>query len=153
MQLRLIRIESNQGMFGILHVPERGALYTVEQPWNATEEFPYGVPSKSCVPPGVYELVKSYSPSRRGDMYYLVGDGVTLRQTDSRTKRWGCMFHIANWPHEVEGCVGPGLSYDAKNRSVKRSGLALSQLTAWLDAAKGPHTLSIEDISGQEAAA
>lgn len=148
MHLRLIRIEKDSaGTYGMLHIPGCGSLYTVERPWLTESEgdhFPYGVPSQSCVPVGEYELVKALSPSRGTEMYYLQGEGVTVRQSPHEPKwRWGCMFHIANYPHEVQGCIGPGFALDKP--MVKRSGMGFTALMGFLQDLPGKHTLSITE--------
>lgn len=149
MRLRLIRIEQDSvGTYGMLHIPECGSLYTVERPWLAQDEngqdFPYGVPSRSCVPVGEYELIKALSPSRGMEMYYLQGEGVTVRQSPHEPKwRWGCMFHIANYPHDVLGCIGLGFSF--KKPMVSRSGMAFTALRGFLEDFPGKHTLSITE--------
>jgi len=124
--------QDDAGTFSMLHVPRRGAIYTVEQPWNPTDKFIYGTPGASCVPAGDYELELAHSPKFEQKMWYLRGDGVYVRQTGNEIMRWGCMFHVANYPEDVQGCVGPGVTYSDR-QMVEMSAVALNKLMSWLD--------------------
>lgn len=97
------------GTFGTLTV--RNEIFqTIEQPWRGVSDdgvtkYPFGQPSKSCVPVGEYKLVMRRSP-RYGLAWHLVGDGVTLE--NNNRGRFACLFHPANWPYQLQGCVGLG---------------------------------------------
>lgn len=114
-------------------------LYTVEKPWVPSEEGPGGTPFKSCVPPGVYDLVWRDSPSK-GRRLHIVNEelGVYLELTPSMPKgsRYSCMFHSANYARQVEGCIGPGnaISYfGAKEKvGVTASRVAVARLEEYI---------------------
>lgn len=133
MKLRMLPLDAGDwGTVSMLHVPTGGALYVIERPWLPSEEFPYGVPGKSCVPAGTYKLVHQHSPSRDKPMWYLQGVGVSVRQVSAEpTWRWGCMFHAGNYPTDVEGCLAPGMRYSDK-QMVMNSGDAMNELDQWL---------------------
>lgn len=83
---------SDYGIFGVVTV---GALelQTVEQPWRSNQ------PEISCIPAGDYEL----APRR----YFRGGyDAIEILDVPDR---WPILFHRANWPLDVQGCVGTGL--------------------------------------------
>lgn len=42
------------------------------------------------------------------------------------------LFHRANHPRELLGCIGPGLDRDLKAESATSSRLALDKLLEWL---------------------
>ena len=88
------------GTFGELNIGGR-RLATCEPPWLDN------TPSTSCIPEGVYEVIKHRSP-RFGDCFAVVGERVGL--TQGSAERWGILFHIANFPDELQGCIAPGLS-------------------------------------------
>jgi len=75
--------------------------YTVEKPWRNNE------PNVSCIPPGVYTL-KRYNSNKYKNVLSLENPalGVTVDEPSQRTK---CLIHAANFPHELKGCIGPGL--------------------------------------------
>ena len=79
--------------YGLLVVPGL-RLFTMELPWRDNEL------RNSCVPSGRYPCVLSESP-RFGRQLYL------LLQTEPRS---GIRIHPANQPHEILGCIAPGLA-------------------------------------------
>ena len=65
-------------------------LYTIERPWINNEA---GI---SCIPIGEYEC----KPRR----FYSGGyDAIEVRDVPGRTH---ILFHVANFPHQVKGCLG-----------------------------------------------
>lgn len=94
---------------------------TVERPWVSNKPF------KSCTPPGIYELHEHKSP-KHGQCYALKNHdlGVGINKGDS--VRWGCLIHVANWPKQVEGCIGPGKKLHSKKWGVASSRDATADL-------------------------
>lgn len=91
----------DSGTYGEMEI--RGhTIYTCERAWlnNA--------PGKSCIPEGSYEVVRHESPKFE-ECFALVGDGVVIPPTPD--VRWGILFHPANWPDQLEGCIAPGLFF------------------------------------------
>lgn len=96
------------GTFGQLTIPDMDrAIYTVERPWVGNTPF------ESCIPEGVYRLSKRESPvvTRTTNGEYNVGWEVTDVEN-----REHIMFHPANWPSDVEGCIGVGFDYNYLSR-------------------------------------
>jgi len=121
----------------------------VEQPWLADADHPAGVPFHSCVPAGIYEL-EPHDTERHPNCWALVNHDLGVYHWDDpHAHRTACLIHVANWPHNVEGCIGPGrkLGYVA-NASGKQwlgvndSGAVLDILRKALDP-KQEHTLEI----------
>ena len=85
--------------------PGKG-LYSIERPWLNNE------PNVSRIPDGIYSVIPWISPSK-GAVWSVIGGTVSPYQPDVREKRasrWGVLIHVANYPHEVEGCFGLGLN-------------------------------------------
>lgn len=110
------------GTFGELALD--GHLWaTAELPWRGN------VPRKSCVPEGTYLLVKHNSPlvtritKGRHTWTWM------LKDVEGRTY---ILLHPANWPHELEGCIAPGLSRGVLNGlpAVLSSQVAYDELMA-----------------------
>lgn len=91
-----------QGTFGKLVLPNGRELFTCEKPWVNNK------PLMSCIPEGTYILRKRRSGvvERSSKGKYKIGWEVT--NVPGRTY---IMFHIANWPHELLGCISVGLTY------------------------------------------
>jgi hypothetical protein len=96
--MKLIRFAyTEMGTFGRLYMPGFSCV-TVERPWRLNQPF------VSCIPPGVdgsegaeYPL----KPSRFRGKY----DTVEVCGVPGRTV---IKIHIANYAHEVQGCIGIG---------------------------------------------
>ncbi len=86
-------------------------LWTVERPWKDNAPF------YSCVPGGFYSLVP-YSSEKYPDTWALLGEHVSVRKQDG-VARYTCLFHIANWALDVEGCIGPGLGTSSSMKNPK----------------------------------
>ena len=87
----------------ILDVPGLAEIrvgFGVEQPWADNTPF------ISCIPAGEYDLVPFTRPNGN-EVVAFVGGTVSLYK-DPNFKRYTCLIHIANWPQNVEGCLGPG---------------------------------------------
>lgn len=91
-----------EGTFGTIELPNGIVLFTCEKPWRQNK------PNISCVPEGTYTLRKRRSGivERTSKGKYITGWEVT-----NVPDRTFIMFHIANWPHELEGCIAVGKSY------------------------------------------
>ncbi len=148
MIIRLSRHElSAYGTFGTLIVPGKPPLCTVERAWQpfaaaGSKRFDAGVPFESCVPPGLYRL-EWYKSPKYGFAWHLVSDDVTLTQAEGG-ERFACLFHAANWPDQVQGCVAPGLTfaYVLGRWGVSDSSKAIERLHDWLPR-NAPHELVI----------
>lgn len=78
---------------------------TVECPWLNNES------GRSCVPAGDY-IVEAHVSPRFGACLIISAPslGVTKEGPSLRTH---CLFHTANRPSELKGCVAPGLRFGA----------------------------------------
>ena len=93
-------------------------MWTVEREWLDNRPF------ESCIPEGVY-FVTPRSSRRFGEV-------MEVEQVPGRTD---ILFHAANWPDELQGCIAPGLSLGLLHREgrtlvgVRRSRSAMRSLT------------------------
>lgn len=101
-------------------------LKTVERPWKNNQA---GI---SCVPEGEYDLIPHNSP-KFGDCYVLEAPslGVTIYGPSQRTH---ILFHAANKPSQLEGCIAPGMNFGVVGDewAVLDSRIALDCLMAHL---------------------
>jgi hypothetical protein len=121
---------------------------TIERPWIAHPDGPGGMPRKSCVPPGVYQVQPWNSPNFP-ETYILVNNvlGVYLQPNLIPPKQtWGraaILMHVANRVRDVIGCIGVGMERGeiAGEPAVLRSVAAMRELNRILN--RQSHTLEI----------
>jgi len=113
MNLQLVRFANFEDRtIGQLRTEGR-TWYTVENPWVGNTSF------ISCIPDGSYTLrrffdVHNYRSSKRIDQEYVW----EICDVPGRTV---ILFHVANWPHEVDGCLGLGTGLYADLAGVSSS--------------------------------
>lgn len=90
------------GTFSRLILPSSRQLFTVERSWLGNKPF------VSCIPPGVYTLRKRFSRVVKDTTNGEFTRGWEVTNVPGRSY---IMWHPANWPHNLEGCIGPGLDY------------------------------------------
>ncbi|WP_144394824.1 DUF5675 family protein [Pleionea sediminis] len=134
------------GVFGeLLDLDGNHLAYSTERLWNNNISF------QSCVPEGVYEL-KPYEYKGELETFALENKAlnVQVQATHNRFVRWGCCFHGANWPHQLQGCIAPATEFmPLYNAAFKRtmfggssSGVALGKVLDYLHDS-GDRTLEI----------
>lgn len=97
------------GTIGRFVIGEFGSL-AIEKDWVENTK------SLSCIPEGEYECRPRWS-SKNAPNYDWAYE---ITNVPGRTD---VLIHIANWPHELEGCValGNGLMFSAKEIGVSNS--------------------------------
>lgn len=96
----LMRTTSKEnGTFGHMHLPDGTVICTVEQPWNDNKV------GHSCIPAGTYTLRKRTSGVVERTTHGEFKEGWEVTDVPGRTY---IMIHVANWPTDVEGCIGVG---------------------------------------------
>jgi len=116
LRLRLERFAYHpEGTLGYLYLPNGTTLATVEKQWAGNAQ------NKSCIPEGVYRC-QPFSGSKYKDVYEIT----------EVPERSAILFHSANWPHQLQGCIAPGLKLTpAKNGlGVMNSRAAMEVLKA-----------------------
>ncbi len=89
----------------------------MERPWlnNAVR--------LSCIPAGVYTVVRHDSPSK--------GECFWIKDVPNRTH---ILIHVANWAHELMGCIAPGVGVNlVPTPMVTSSRDAMNELLRTLD--------------------
>ena len=103
-------------------------LYTLELPWRDNKV------GESRIKPDSYRLQRNMGSK----------GGLRLEDKHGRTD---ILIHVANWPDDVRGCIGPGLGLQQDGSGVKNSTPALRLVTEWFahDADLGPVVLEIDE--------
>lgn len=82
------------GTLGTLETSSGFRCFTIERPWQDNE------PNVSCIPDGSYECLP-FSGKRFKNV-------VQVMNVPDRSY---ILFHGANRPSDVQGCIGPGVSF------------------------------------------
>ena len=132
MKLRVLRVNyTDTYTQGEAYVYKNGqdvfSCYTIENPWLDNE------PYVSCIPTGTYKAFRRTSPSN--------GEVIELKDVPNRTF---IQFHVANFPEDVEGCIGVGLSKE--DGAVYESKKAMDEILGFLGFTDGDITVQIWDI-------
>jgi|TARA_B110000908_G_scaffold117875_1_gene138185 hypothetical protein len=88
-------------------------FYSVERPWLDNE------PNVSCVPEGTYDVHWRESPK--------FGHTWELKDVENRTY---ILMHVANFPKDVQGCIGLGTSLMGDTVGVGDSRNAMKMFNA-----------------------
>lgn len=107
------------------------SCYTIERPWKNNQ------PSVSCIPEGEYRC-EPFSGTRFKDV-------VQVMDVPDRTF---ILIHVANFPHDIEGCIGVGDSFvsDALEPAVYNS---KKTLAAFFDVAGRSFDLTIQGVRAE----
>jgi hypothetical protein len=119
-------------------------LYSMELPWVPEEGFPGGRPDKSCVPAGEYQLELHDTP-KHPKTFALVNPSLgVIHEYNSMfpNYRTACLIHVANYPDELEGCIGLGKSQ--QYCFIGESNAAIAEFKEAIPWTEG-HTLTIID--------
>lgn len=137
---------------GKLTLPAR-ELQTIERPW-IHDALAGSKPFESCVPDGIYDLVPHSSKSRP-NTWALVNPALKVYHYESDIPkgmhgRYACLIHVANWAHDVVGCIGPGLKRKVLNGklAVTSSEDAMSIIREALGVGSTGHRLIIQPAMG-----
>ncbi len=97
-------------------------FHTVELPYLSNKPF------KSCVPPGLYNI-HFHNTDKYPNTFVLKNHDLGIGINEFDSLRFSCCLHIANFPYDVEGCIGPGLELHPTTYGVSSSRLAMDVLT------------------------
>jgi hypothetical protein len=126
---------------GLLHVGSL-TLSTIERPWIPSPLSKGGTKGVSCVPVGLYKLVRHNTEAhpetwalvnRELDVVHYPGEGVGPHV------RTAVLIHPANWAHELRGCIAPGMrtTTDEQGRYMvaesKRAMRMMQSILPWID--------------------
>jgi len=126
-------------------------LCTIERPWIPRAGAPCGLKGQSCVPAGVYQLMRHDSEAHPRT-WALVNPNLWVYHWDTDVPahqagiaRTLVLIHVANWASELRGCIAPGMARqidDSGRRMVLQSAAAMRNLQSILPWTDG-HTLEI----------
>ena len=131
---------------------QAGALtfQTLELPWIPDPVGQGGKHGASCVPPGLYELVRHNTPAHPKsfalvnpelDVYHEPGDVPPEKQAYART---AVLIHVANVPAELLGCIGLGMHRGEGCLQQSRDAVErFNQVVPWIPG----HYLGIEGVA------
>jgi hypothetical protein len=98
------------GTLGRLTIDGSNGFFTVERPWLDNKAF------ESCIPQGVYTC-RRYSSAKYPDTFEVC-------DVPERSK---ILIHTANWPDDVQGCIGLGLTQMGNTCGVSQSWDAMAR--------------------------
>jgi hypothetical protein len=119
-------------------------LATIEQEWRRDPARSGGESNNSCVPVGTYRLRPHQRPDKDdgtpGDhVVALINEdlGVYYLKEDLPPEggRYLILLHIANWSHNVVGCIGPGTGKKDSDQGpmVTSSRAAMNEIMDYID--------------------
>jgi len=96
---------------GVLDVDDL-KLVTMERPWVPSTTCKGGAKGISCVPKGIYKLVRHDSP-KHPKTWALVNHDLDVVHYEGDDKdpdedRATCLIHPANFATQLQGCIAPG---------------------------------------------
>ena len=109
-QVTLIRQDNDDTRSLGALVTKNDVYHTVERPWLDNQK------NISCIPTGIY-ICKRYSSDKYPNTFEITN-------VPNRTK---ILFHVANWAHNVEGCIGLGTHKLPDKTGVGSSKRAISK--------------------------
>jgi len=112
--LKLLRVaKSIEGTYGVFinNLDNKPICLSLERSWQDNKPF------ISCIPLGTYKLVKYRKPGQ-----------FQLMDVKNRTY---ILIHVANYVHQLAGCIAPGSSFSKSG--VQSSGKAINKLGRFFD--------------------
>jgi hypothetical protein len=106
MQLYLDRFDMTpEGTTGMLRIDAKPLGFTIERPWKDNQK------SISCIPSGKYKIKFREDPTPLTMHYRQKYDFFKFHLELQDVKdRSGIYIHVANYPKDVEGCIGVAAS-------------------------------------------
>ena len=114
----------------------KSICHFVELPWLSNQ------PNESCIPAGIYSI-EPYQSDNHGDVFILKNHNLGVGHFKGDSVRFGILIHVANFPSEIDGCIGPGLKEHPSVWGVASSRKAMSMLTKLIDFDLGEWELEI----------
>ena len=85
-------------------------FYTVERPWWWEPDTPAGVPFRSCIPEGKYNVMRTSTPKHKQTFILDSDENWVFHEKQDESSRYGILIHIGNTMYDVVGCIAPGIS-------------------------------------------
>lgn len=120
--------------FGRLDVAGLDLFETIELPWLPASSAPCGLIGHSCIAKGTYKLEHRFTEARRE--HFIISNpelGIYRYEADIPAHIYGrclVLIHVANWAHELAGCIAPGENRDigTAEACVTSSAVALRKI-------------------------
>lgn len=119
MLVKIVRdlIQPSACTYGRLILPNAPILQSIELPWHPSTQGPSGEPDISCIGIGTYRLEPRLTEARGWHWrivneelgIFRVPNDVPLGHLAHIKYRSLILLHVANYPHELRGCIAPGL--------------------------------------------
>lgn len=118
--LKLKRSYLDNCTIGKMYFKGEFICYTIERPWLNNKK------SASCIPEGLYNL-EQYNSTKYPDCFILECKdlGVGISEDMHRTY---ILIHPGNFPHDIKGCIAPGLELHPSTWGVMHSRKAMDKL-------------------------
>lgn len=135
-------IQNDKCTQGTLTLPDQSDLQTLELPWVPDPNCPGGHPDVSCVPPGLYQLVLHDTAKHPRSFALVNPDLGVIHEPDPQfpNYRVACLIHVANFPAQLEGCIGVGMT--TGTCEISQSAIAFAKFNEQVPWTTG-HTLEI----------
>lgn len=106
----------------IKHPKLLDSIYTLERPWIVNPAGPGGLPEKSCIPDGLYDLIPHTGP-KFVNVFAMqnpeLGVYVDALPDGQQWGRTSCLVHPANRVSELLGCTAVGLRWTIIDDEVR----------------------------------
>ena len=128
---RISSLSDEKGSYGHMFLDKQFVGYTVERPWMNNKK------RQSCIPLGTYNT-DIWNSAKFGQTIVLSNPALHVHATkEEEGYRSHILVHVANFPTELEGCIGVGTQW-YKNRGqvvgVGQSRMAMKKLRSmWGD--------------------
>lgn len=126
-------------------------LQSIELPWIPAPPGLGGAKGASCVPEGLYQLVR-HDTELHPRSFALVNPELDVFHEPADVPpeltpyaRVAVLLHVANYPHELQGCIGLGMQKG--NSCVFKSAIALQRFNMVVPWMEG-HSLRIDSAPG-----
>lgn len=137
---------------GLWWLDDDDPLHTIERPWIPNAVAPGGAGFISCIPDGVYQLIRHARPN--GDVVLALrnpklGVYYSRENVPDIGGRYLILAHVGNYVDDVQGCIAPGASRTiaGNRRMVGNSRSAMARIMAHYRRRK-PKTLTIRSVLG-----
>ena len=147
MNLSLLRDTSSPSLtYGVLSI-DGWTCQTIERPWLPDPLHKGGQNGVSCVPLGTYDLVL-HDSELHPQTWALVNKDLGVyhlpNEVPSAGGRSCVLIHPANFVHELQGCIAPGITrgFQGGLAMVAQSRVAFAHLKSAVPWTTG-HTLTI----------
>jgi hypothetical protein len=114
MKFKLVRYKQNAHMtYGVLFDDQQTRVAVImERPWMDKDADGHRDPGISRIAPGSYRAIRAVSPKRGHSVWWLCDvPDVSLAYLPHAPTATTCQIHAANFPWELEGCLGIGTAF------------------------------------------